>query len=246
MFHVLQVQNGIPKAQIFQFENYWLEFASFLPTVEHCWNMSPYFFQPAKCLNAKLKSLRHGLKKWSKKLSNLSQLIDNCSWVLALLYGLEEQRFFSFIEINFRTLVGRHLLFLLEAKRVYWKQRSTTWWVTLGDENTKFFHAFATRSYRRNFISTLRIDDSTSVTNHDLKAGILFSAFKDRLGCTDFTSISYNLQALIQPVDLPVLDNSFSDDEIQLAVAAMPSDHAPGPDGFKGYFYKKMLAFDLA
>jgi len=46
-------------------------------------------------------------------------------------------------------------------------------------------------------VSSLRIDDSTTVIDHELKAGILFNAFKDRLSCYDFSTISYNLQALI-------------------------------------------------
>ena len=74
----------------------------------------------------------------------------------------------------------------------------------------------------------------TPVIDHELKAGILFNAFKDRLSCYDFSMISYNLQALIQPVDLPILDGLFSDEEIQLAVVVMPLDHAPGPDRFNG------------
>lgn len=51
--------------------------------------------------------------------------------------------------------------------------------------------------------------------------------------------ISYDLASLIRHVELPVLDNHFSEEEIQLAVTAMPLDHAPGLDGFNGLFYKK-------
>lgn len=35
------------------------------------------------------------------------------------------------------------------------------------------------------------------------------------------------------------MDDPFSDEEILLAVKAMPLDHALGPDGFNGLFYKK-------
>lgn len=122
-------------------------------------------------------------------LPNLGKLIDNCSWVLALLDGLEEQRHLCRLELNFRILVCRHLLFLLEAKRISWKQRSTARLVTLGDENTKFFQAFATRSYQRNYIVALKVDPITIVRDHDLKARILFSSFKARLGCSNFTTM---------------------------------------------------------
>jgi hypothetical protein len=147
--------------------------------------------------------------------------------------------------MNFRRLVCRHILFLLEAKRTFWKQRSTARWVCLGDENTKFFHALATRSFRRNFISQIKIDDDTVVSGHDLKAGVLFNAFKDRLGKSEFVGISYDLGSLIQPVTLLVLDGPFSDEEIQEAITAMPLDHAPGPDGFNGLFYKKNVGISF-
>jgi hypothetical protein len=74
-------------------------------------------------LSGKLKVLRRGLKAWSQELSKLNKLINNSSYVLALLDGLEEQRTLSLIERNFRQLLKSHLLDLLEAKRVYWKQR---------------------------------------------------------------------------------------------------------------------------
>lgn len=45
----------------------------------------------AKTISGKFKQLRVGLKQWSKELSKLNKLINNCSWVLALLDGLEEK-----------------------------------------------------------------------------------------------------------------------------------------------------------
>jgi hypothetical protein len=72
-----------------------------------------------------------------------------------MLDGLEEQRPLSVIERNFRKLLKSHLITLLEARRTYWKQRSTIRWVKFGDENTKLFQAIATQKFRRNYISQL-------------------------------------------------------------------------------------------
>jgi hypothetical protein len=57
-------------------------------------------------------NLRAGLKAWSKKLFNLSELIYNCNWVLLLLDGLKDQRPLSRLEIAFRALVKNHLAML--------------------------------------------------------------------------------------------------------------------------------------
>lgn len=110
-----------------------------------------------------LKHIRQGLR-WSRKISNLSQLIENCSRALALLDGLEEKRSLSTIELNFRVWFNNTFFFFLYPKEFLWKQCSTAQWVALGDENTKIFHAFATRNYRRNFIASLKVDKDIVVS----------------------------------------------------------------------------------
>jgi hypothetical protein len=124
-------------------------------------------------------SRKKGLKAWSKELSKLNKLINNNSYVLALLDGLEEQRDLSLIGRNFRKHLRAHLLHLLESKRVYWKQCSNIRWVQFGDENTILFHSVATQKFRRNYISTLQTSDGLSVTDHEHKAALLWNSFKE-------------------------------------------------------------------
>lgn len=118
---VINIGTAIPRAALFRFENYWTEFNSFQVVVELHWNTSPYFANAAKTLNSKFKQVRAGLKRWSKSLSNLSRLIHNCDFVLAMLDGLEDQRPLSNHERIFRVIVKQHLANLLEAQRIYWK-----------------------------------------------------------------------------------------------------------------------------
>ena len=84
-------------------------------------------------------------------------MIENCSYVLAMTDGLEEQRALSLMEGNFRNAVKAHQMKLLEAKRIYWRKRANIRWAKLGDENTKKIHAVATRNYRHNFINAKNI-----------------------------------------------------------------------------------------
>lgn len=157
--YVLHIGSMIPKANMFRFENFWVNHHGFLDTVSHHWNNSSVFGNAAKNLSSKLKHVRSGLKKWSKNLSNLNKLIYNSKWVLLLLDGLEDQRNVSRMETNFRKLVKQQLANLQESNRVFWKQRNKLGWVKLGDENTEFFHSLATISHKRNFI--------VSLTNHE-------------------------------------------------------------------------------
>jgi hypothetical protein len=53
----------------------------------------------------KMKTLQYDLKSWSKGISRLSILIQNCNWALSELGGLEDQRPLSTPEANFRRMV---------------------------------------------------------------------------------------------------------------------------------------------
>jgi hypothetical protein len=70
------------------------------------------------------------------------------------------------------------------------------------------------------------------------KLGVLWNAYKDRLGISEFTDIFYELSELIQPSFLPCLDDPFTLDELLDILKDMPPDHALGPDGFNEVFFK--------
>jgi hypothetical protein len=117
--YVISMESTVPKSTIFRFENYWTSFPDFLPTVEHFWSLLVHRNDPALLLAATFKVLHRGLKAWSKELLKLNKLINNCSYVLWILDGLEEQRTLSILVRNFRKQLKVHLLNLLEAKRSY-------------------------------------------------------------------------------------------------------------------------------
>lgn len=45
---------------------------------------------------------------------------------------------------------------LLERHEIYWKQRSKQFWLWEGDQNTRFFHRFATGRRKNNQLSGLQ------------------------------------------------------------------------------------------
>ena len=108
----------------------------------------------------------------------------------------------------------------------------------LDDENTEFFHAMATQSYRKNFITSINDEDGNPVQNHDHKAAIIWKSFKDRLGKSIEPHMLFNLEEIIQPSDLSALEAPFTMEEIDQVIKDIPSDRAPGPDGFNGAFLK--------
>jgi hypothetical protein len=237
--YVLHIGSSIPRSKLFRFENHWTEHGDFLKIVDLHWNNSAVFANAAKNLSSKLKQVRTGLNKWSKNLSKLSKLIYNCNWVL-LMDGLEDQRPLSNLEKAFRKLLKGHLASLLESKRIYWRQRNTVRWLKLGDENTSFSHTMATISYKRNFIVSLSRSDGSIVTDHDQKTNLLWEAYKNRLGVSEFTGISYNLSELLTEHSLDHLDTDFNSEEIEHVIKTLPNSHAPGPDGFNGLLSRRV------
>jgi hypothetical protein len=97
--------------------------------------------------------------------------------VLNFLDTIEEHRDLSLEEWNFRATVQDNLNGLLEQQRIYWKQRGRIKWATLGDENTKFFHANATVWHSKNYIRSLQYVDGVVRTQHDEKALLLWESF---------------------------------------------------------------------
>lgn len=80
---------------------------------------------------------------------------------------------------------------------------------------------------------------------HEEKAACPWKAFKERMWVSDSPIMVFNLADLIQPVEgLHSLITPLSTDEIDNIVQNMPSDKAPGPDGFNGRFMKTCWIMD--
>ena len=127
----------------------------------------------------------------------------------------------------------------MDQQRTYWKQRGTIKWVKFGDEGTKFFHANATIKFNKNLITFLRDCNGSLVSEHELKAGIFWESFKERLGKSEYQQMSFDLLNFITPsAYLHDLDDPFTIEEIDEVVKHLPSDKSLGPDGFNTDFIK--------
>jgi hypothetical protein len=158
-----------------------------------------------------------------------------------MLDGLEEKRSLHISEWNFRVIVKARLHHLLCCKRDYWKKRCTAKWAQFGNENTNYFHSMATIRYRQNTIRSLTREDDSIATDHQEKAGILWNSFRDRLGFSSPIDSSFNFEDYIHPMaDLGTLSDPFTREEIDNLISDLPTDKAPGPDGFTGLFVKNV------
>lgn len=81
-----------------------------------------------------------------------------------------------------------------------------------------------------------------SLVHHEDKANHLWCSFKNRMGQSNNVVVEFDLGSLIsipEDVDLGCLTEPFTIAEIESVLRNMPSDKAPGPDGFNGVFIKK-------
>jgi hypothetical protein len=166
--------------------------------IANAWAPPVKSINSAHIISAKFKLLRRILKKWSKSLSNLTRLINNCNLTIAFLDKLEEIRCLYPQEAAFRSVIKRHIRNLLAMKTAYWRQRYTQRVMQFGDENTKFFHAMATERYRSNVISQIMDSTGRTVNNHGEKSALFYQEFKRRFGFAVETNMQFDLQLLIQ------------------------------------------------
>jgi hypothetical protein len=98
----------------------------------------------------------------------------------------------------------------------------------------------ATISHRRSTISQILNEDGIWVQDHSWKEALLWSTFKNRLGFSAQVTMLFNLDTLVTPRDnLEALGALVYREEIDSVVKRLPSDKAPGLDGFNGLFIKK-------
>ena len=116
--------------------------------------------------------------------------------------------------------------------------RSRIGWLKEGDANTALFHSQARHRKRKNFISKLISNDQV-LTSHEEKASEIFSFYETLLGSCEQRENSINLDNLeLSHHNLSDLELPFSEEEVWNTIKHLPSDKAPGPDGYTGRFYK--------
>jgi hypothetical protein len=129
---------------------------------------------------------------------------------------------------------------LQEQLSTYWKQRSHTLWLTKGDRNTQFFHAFASERRRKNRIRRLKNEDGGIIEGGRLKEFIA-NHYQNLF----LSSAGHRAQEVLRCVSRRVtsemnaeLTKEFKEEEIWEALQSIGDLKAPGPDGVPSIFYK--------
>ena len=101
-----------------------------------------------------------------------------------------------------------------------------------------FFHIRASARRRKNYIHCLHTDGGIVVA-HEEKEKVIGDYFKNHIGSAVPRTTTINCQSLgYTQHDLSDMEVPFSHDEVKNTIYSMPSNKAPGPDGFTSAFFK--------
>ena len=147
----------------------------------------------------------------------------------------------SQVQVNREHLLRYRLERLQDQLHVYWKQRAHIAWLTKGDRNTKFFHAFASERRRRNFVRRLKEDGGGVVEGKHLK-GFIANQYSQLFQCCAATQMDRVLNCVLRRVT-PEMNETllapFTGEEVWRALESIGDLKAPGADGFPAIFYKR-------
>ena len=91
----------------------------------------------------------------------------------------------------------------------------------------------------KNYIPSLTVDGHI-ITDQVGKEEAFYKAYKELLGKDYARDFTLDLEELgVTSIDLSEEDRVFSEEEIWGAIKDLPSDKAPGPDGFIGLLFQK-------
>ncbi|KAL9679720.1 hypothetical protein QQ045_017586 [Rhodiola kirilowii] len=127
----------------------------------------------------------------------------------------------------------------IQEERI-WRQKSRIGWLRSGDQNTKYFHRYATWRTNRNAISSLMVGDRQIMEPGMIKEAACqhFSDIFKRNGVCQWSLNELNFGA-VNITQKVLLEREFLEEEVLAAIKDCDGNKAPGPDGFNVNFYKK-------
>jgi hypothetical protein len=215
----------------------------FHEAVQHAWDRDiNQSLNPLTILHAKLGKTAKALKSWAKTLIPQGKItMAIYREVMGQLEKAHEFRQLSQGECILLKRLKRRILGLAAIEKNRVRQRSRLTWLRLGDANTKYFHLIANKRKQRNFIHNL-LHENVIATTQEEKQELAFQHYINHIGSYIPRSCTLNLSELgWQGLDLHQLDLPFSENEIKMALMSAPKEKAPGPDGYIGILFLKML-----
>lgn len=222
----------------FRFEAFWVKLDGFDEAVKRAWDTPLPGADACRLLDHKLRCTAKALQSWSmKNIGSVRSQLFITRELIAQFDRAQESRLLSEDEQALHKSLKLRSLGLASLSRTIARQRSRIRFLQEGDANTKYFHLQACHRNRKNVIPSVQ-SEGTWLSDEQAKADAFFEYYNAILG-KPFTRVrSVLLDGLLPQLDLSGIDACFSEEEVWATIKEMPSDRAPGPNGFTGLFYK--------
>jgi hypothetical protein len=223
----------------FRFESFWPRLPGYHDVVLTAWNKSLTVTNPFLRFHIKLKRVSAALRRWAKSLlGNFKVLLRAVSQLIGILDAVQDHRQLSDSEVLLKRDLKVRLLGLTAVEKLRAKQASRLMAIRASEANSKLFFLHANGRRRKNFIHSLHTPDGLFFSHEDV-AEIFFDFYSTHFGTPPPRDCTLDWQALgIIQHDLAHLEDNFTEEEVFAVVKELPTEKAPGPDGFIGAFYK--------
>ncbi|KAF2917344.1 hypothetical protein DAI22_09g184850 [Oryza sativa Japonica Group] len=224
----------------FKFESYWAKLEGFEVVVRQAWAAVPAGSNALSSLHFKLHATAAALRSWgAKRISELRQQLAIAHEVVFQLDKAQDDRLLSAGERSLRASLKGRCLALTSLERIRLRQRARLLFLKHSGTTAQFFRLKINARRRKKAIPSICQDDIIAITKED-KLQAAYDYFLKILGtpCPPSASLAFDAIGLAVH-DFSDLERDITEDEAKKAIMEMPSDKAPGPDGFSATFYKK-------
>ncbi|XP_020702065.1 uncharacterized protein LOC110113730, partial [Dendrobium catenatum] len=191
---------------------------------------------PAQILNQKMKRVLRDLHYWSRsKFKDINLAKDNLQKEIITLQEKEGGGVEFTSEEQWRLKACmEELSILLNQINTIWKQRAKIKWLSDGDSNTRFYHAFANARRNSNYIHSIKSMQGDLVEDQEGIEEILFQFFNIKWKKRLCVLLGWPLpNSVLVKKDKEYLRRKFSIEELEKVIKELGSNISPGQDVYK-------------
>lgn len=228
------------KATPYRLEKFWFKYPEVRNKVRDIWQQTDMNRRlQCKEFDEKIKRLHHELRAWHKlNFGKMEEQLVHCKNAISFFDKIEERRLLDERERSLRTKIREKAFELANIIELRWQQRARCKWLSQGDRNTAYFHAYASARSRKNLVLSIE-EGGRVITDEDRIQRLFFDHMKEIMGATAEAKDFNPRELYPTEMELSHLVEPFTEEEVHGAVKQLASNKASGPDGIPNEFIKE-------